>query len=200
MKNTLQMPTATYPAHEDMKAKAQDHSFKYYRLNVKNGFSKMKLDAWKGRRGIKTLQKLHTETREYLNSREARDRLTENARYLFQKRQERSRQSDRDPWERFCHGWSTIAGSRRVTIMATSTEDDGTSDDICRRHILNATTSKCASIKAKDIQTAVAQTEAAFEIVITISKQSLRRNGNHLKLTLTSVADDAGFHLYCQLR
>ena len=104
VKHSFRWPTTTHPAHEDMSQRAQDHGFKYYRLNVKNGFSKMDLDAWKGRRGIKTLEKLRTETQAYLNSREAQDRLIESARYLFQKRQDRSSHADRDHWERFCHG------------------------------------------------------------------------------------------------
>lgn len=95
-------------------------------------------------------------------------------------------------------GWSTIAESRRVMIMGISTESDRTSKDTCRSRILIAITPKCGSIKAKDIWTPGWQTEAAYEIVMTISLQSLRRKEKHLKLTSPRVVNDAGFQ-FCTI-
>lgn len=102
--NMLTWPTDTYAAHENMAQYSQDHGFQYYRLNVKNGFSKMSLDAWNGKRGIETLEKLRTETQAYLDSDEAQASLRQSAEHLFKKRRDRSNQPDQDHWERFCHG------------------------------------------------------------------------------------------------
>lgn len=76
----------------------------YYRLNVKKGLGKMKLDECKGERGEKTLRYIRAKTEEYLQSQNVRDMITAAAHRLVNIRRARSGQLDRDRWERFCHG------------------------------------------------------------------------------------------------
>lgn len=47
---------------------------------------------------------LRTKTQEYLNSDEVQKSLSGSARFLVNKRQAQSRQSDQDHWERYCYG------------------------------------------------------------------------------------------------
>ena len=77
----------------------------YFRLNVEHGIGKMKLDAWKGTRGSKTLALIRTKTEEYLASDEGRRIVSQAAQELVIVRQARSTwRQDPDRWERFCHG------------------------------------------------------------------------------------------------
>ena len=76
----------------------------YFRLNVEHGIGKMKLDAWKGRKGCKTLELIEAKTEYYLKSNEGRRQITDSARELVNVRKARSSQAYLDRWERFCHG------------------------------------------------------------------------------------------------
>lgn len=79
----------------------------YFRLNVEHGLGKMKLDAWKGKRGIETLDLLRDKTKRYLLTGQARDDIAESARHLVELRRARSSGAgleELDHWERYCHG------------------------------------------------------------------------------------------------
>ena len=76
----------------------------YFRLNVQNGIGKMKLDAWKGKKGCKTLELIRTKTQDYLDSAEGQRQIKASARELVTIRRARSSEAYLDRWERFCHG------------------------------------------------------------------------------------------------
>ena len=76
----------------------------YFRLNVRKGIGKMKLDAWKGKRGAETLNLLRAKTDDYLATPEAQQKIADSAKHLVRIRRLRSGAEDLDPWERFCHG------------------------------------------------------------------------------------------------
>ena len=76
----------------------------YFRLNVQHGIGKMKLDAWKGKKGCRTLELIRTKTQDYLDSVEGQRQITDSARELVTIRRARSSQAYLDRWERFCHG------------------------------------------------------------------------------------------------
>ena len=76
----------------------------YFRLNVVEGIGKMKLDAWKGKHGSKTLHQLTEATEAYLATEDAQALIAQSARLLVDIRRERANHPDRDHWERFCHG------------------------------------------------------------------------------------------------
>ena len=76
----------------------------YFRLNVQHGIGKMKLDAWKGKKGRKTLELIRAKTQDYLDSAEGQRQITASARELVIIRRARSSQAHLDRWERFCHG------------------------------------------------------------------------------------------------
>lgn len=76
----------------------------YFRLNVEHGIGKMKLDAWKGKKGSKTLKLIQTTTQDYLDSAEGQQQISASARQLVNVRRARSSDIYIDRWERFCHG------------------------------------------------------------------------------------------------
>lgn len=76
----------------------------YYRLNVEHGIGKMKLDAWKGKKGYKTLELIRTRTQEYLDSPDGQQQINTCARQLVNVRRARSSHMYIDRWERFCYG------------------------------------------------------------------------------------------------
>ena len=76
----------------------------YSRLNVNHGIGKTKLDAWKGKKGCKTLELIRIKTQEYLDSEEGRQQISDSARQLVEVRQARSSEAYRGRWERFCYG------------------------------------------------------------------------------------------------
>ena len=76
----------------------------YYRLNVKEGLGKMKLDEWKGEQGQKTLQLIRDKTEAYLKMPHVKTRISTVAKQLAEIRQARSDQLHADRWEIFCHG------------------------------------------------------------------------------------------------
>lgn len=85
----------------------------YFRLNVEHGIGKMKLDAWKGKKGVKTLELIRTKTNDYLGSVDGRRLIIDTARHLVDVRRARSRwHQDLDRWERFCHGVRYACGVR----------------------------------------------------------------------------------------
>ena len=95
--------TDSEKTHETVSDMAQNNA-EYFRLNVEHGIGKMKLDAWKGRRGIETLDLIRAKTDDYLQSPEARRKIAESARHLVKIRRMRSSGEDLDHWERYCHG------------------------------------------------------------------------------------------------
>ena len=76
----------------------------YFRLNVEHGIGKMKLDAWKGKKGRKTLELIRTKTQDYLDSAEGQQQISASARQLVNVRRARSSHKYIDRWEKFCHG------------------------------------------------------------------------------------------------
>ena len=91
--------------HHNMIHNARRDGAEYFRLNVEHGIGKMKLDAWKGKRGCKTLELIRAKTQAYLESPEGEDLVSQTARELVTIRQARANpQADPDRWERFCHG------------------------------------------------------------------------------------------------
>lgn len=76
----------------------------YFRLNVEHGIGKMKLDAWKGKKGCETLELIRTKTQEYLDSPDGQQQISHSARQLVNVRKARSSPEYIDRWERFCHG------------------------------------------------------------------------------------------------
>ena len=76
----------------------------YFRLNVEHGLGKMKLDAWKGKKRMETLDLIRTKTDDYLQSPGVHEKIVESARSLVTIRQLRSVAEYSDRWERFCHG------------------------------------------------------------------------------------------------
>lgn len=76
----------------------------YFRLNVEHGIGKMKLDAWKGKKGCRTLELIRTKTQDYLDSPEGQRQISDSARHLVKVRRARSSSMYIDRWERFCHG------------------------------------------------------------------------------------------------
>ncbi len=76
----------------------------YYRLNVKEGLGKMKLDEWKGKGGADTIRLIKTKTEEYLNLPEVKKLLTDSAAALVLVRRARNTPPNQDRWERYCHG------------------------------------------------------------------------------------------------
>ena len=161
--NMLTWPTDTYAAHENMAQYSQDHGFQYYRLNVKNGSNNMSVDAWKGKRGIKTLEKLRTETQEYLDSDEAQASLKK-ALSIFSKSAGTEVTSlIKTTGNALVMGWNTTAASHRAVITGISTGSKGTSGDIYRRPIRGAITQKPGLIGAKGIRTAGWQIDATYE-------------------------------------
>ncbi|KAL9137349.1 MAG: hypothetical protein Q9175_001449 [Cornicularia normoerica] len=76
----------------------------YFRLNVEQGIGKMKLDAWKGDKGCKTLELIRTKTQDYLGSPDGQQQISSSARQLVNIRRARSSSMYIDYWERFCHG------------------------------------------------------------------------------------------------
>lgn len=98
--------TDSEKTHETVLALTQANA-KYFRLNVEHGIGKMKLDAWKGRRGIETLDLLCAKTDGYLLTEQARQAIAESAKHLVEVRRMRSGVVDLeelDHWERYCHG------------------------------------------------------------------------------------------------
>jgi len=78
-----------------------------FRLNVEHGIGKMKLDAWKGRRGIETLDLLRAKTDVHLLTEQARQEIAESATQLVLVRRLRSGVVDLEVfehWETYCHG------------------------------------------------------------------------------------------------
>ncbi|KAK3176234.1 hypothetical protein OEA41_007557 [Lepraria neglecta] len=74
----------------------------YFRFEVEHGIGKIRLDAWQGKKGIKTLQLIRIKTEVYLQIPEVQKQITLTARHLVDVRRARSTQLDR--WERFCQG------------------------------------------------------------------------------------------------
>lgn len=76
----------------------------YYRLNVKEGLGKMKLDECKGEGGQKTLRYIRAKTERYLQLPGTRKKINTVAKQLVDIRRARSGYADGDRWERFCYG------------------------------------------------------------------------------------------------
>ena len=102
-----------------------------YRLNVEHGIGKMKLDAWKGKKGCKTLELIRAKTQDYLDSAEGQQQITASARELVIVRRARSSQAYLDRWERFCHG---VEYACRVTTCSDG-KDTAYDRQALRQHI-----------------------------------------------------------------
>ena len=95
--------TQSERTHQTMIDATRDFT-KYFRLNVQHGIGRMKLDAWKGKKGCKTLELIRAKTQDYLDSAEGQQQINASARELVIVRRARSSQAHLDRWERFCHG------------------------------------------------------------------------------------------------
>ena len=107
----------------------------YFRLNVEEGIGSMKLDAWKGTHGRKTLQQLNDATEAYLSTDSAQEILRNSARMLVQTRRARAYHTNvdfQDQWERFCHGVEYACGQPDCTAERKAKRRE------LRRHIEKA--------------------------------------------------------------
>ena len=95
--------TQSEPTHERI-VDATRGNADYCRLNVEHGLGKMKLDAWKGEKGCKTLELIRSKTQDYLDSPDVQRLISAYARQLVSIRRARSNPTYSDRWERFCHG------------------------------------------------------------------------------------------------
>ena len=103
--------------HETVYSMTQGNT-DYFRLNVEEGIGSMKLDAWKGKHGSKTLQQLINATEAYLSTDAAQQLLRDSAQALVQTRRARAYHADadyQDHWERFCHGVEYACGHPSCT-------------------------------------------------------------------------------------
>lgn len=89
--------------HENMIDRTRDFT-DYFRLNVEHGIGRMKLDAWKGIRGMKTLTAIREATEDYLKNPAVESEILQIAKILVTKRNLRSHSQYIDQWETFCHG------------------------------------------------------------------------------------------------
>ena len=87
--------------HEPVLAMIPNSTF-YRRFNVEHDLGKIKLDAWKGAKGSKTIDLLNTRTAAYLEDEAVKKSIKETARKLVNIRRQRA-QTSLDRWERFCH-------------------------------------------------------------------------------------------------
>lgn len=110
----------------------------YFRLNVEHGLGKMKLDAWKGKRGCKTLELIRTKTKDYLDSPEGRHQISASAQELVSVR--RARSADIDRWERFCHG---VEYACCVATCLHGRDKKYEDRQTLRRHMLDNHPSEC---------------------------------------------------------
>ena len=113
----------------------------YFRLNVEHGIGTMKLDAWKGKRGCKTLELIRTKTQDYLDSPEGRRQISASARELVTVRRARSSEAYIDRWEKFCYGVEYACSvdtcpDGRSTIYADR--------QALRNHVQESHSSKCS--------------------------------------------------------
>ena len=95
--------TQSEATHETILDATRDNA-DYYRLSVEHGLGRMKLDAWKGDKGSKTLELIRTKTQDYLNSADGQTLISTSARQLVNIRRARSSPTYIDRWERFCYG------------------------------------------------------------------------------------------------
>ena len=112
----------------------------YFRLNVEHGIGKMKLDAWKGKKGGKTLELIRTKTQDYLDSPDGRHQISASARQLVDVRRARSSPSYSDRWERFCHG---VEYACSVTTCPDGKDKRYEDRQALRRHVLENHPSWC---------------------------------------------------------
>ena len=112
----------------------------YFRLNVEHGIGRMKLDAWKGKKGCKTLELIRTKTQDYLDSPDGQQQISASARQLFNVRRARSSYTYIDRWERFCYGVEYACG---VTTCTDGKDKKYEDRQALRRHIQELHPSKC---------------------------------------------------------
>lgn len=117
----------------------------YFRLNVEHGIGKMKLDAWKGKKGCKTLELIRTKTRDYLNSQEGQQQISTSARQLVNVRRLRSSNMHIDRWERFCHG---VEYACCVTTCPDGKDKRYEDRQALRRHIQELHPDKCNMLES----------------------------------------------------
>ncbi|KAL9044610.1 MAG: hypothetical protein Q9214_002264 [Letrouitia sp. 1 TL-2023] len=89
--------------HHNMIDRTRDFT-DYFRLNVEHGIGRMKLDAWKGNKGNKTITAIREATEDYLKNPVVKSEILQIAKLLVKKRNLRSTPKHIDQWEMFCHG------------------------------------------------------------------------------------------------
>lgn len=117
----------------------------YFRLNVEHGIGKMKLDAWKGEKGCKTLALIRTKTQDYLDSPEGRQHISASARLLVRVRRARSSDMYIDRWETFCHGVEYACCEPTCPDGKDKMYDDR---NALRRHVQELHRSRCNRLEA----------------------------------------------------
>ena len=100
----IQWAAQSEATHERMGSQTRKDGTNYSRLNVEQGLAKVKLDTWKGKKGARTLKLIRAETRKYLESDAAQEKIRGVAERVVQIRRCRAAQAESDQWERFCHG------------------------------------------------------------------------------------------------
>ena len=132
--------TDSEKTHHNVLDATRDSSTKYFRLNVEHGLGKMKLDAWKGKRGCKTLELIRTKTQDYLESEDGRQQISDSARQLVNVRRDRSSLAYRDRWEGFCHG---VYYHCPVTTCPDGREKKYPDRQALRRHVCEVHPDRC---------------------------------------------------------
>lgn len=117
----------------------------YFRLNVEHGIGKMKLDAWKGKKGYKTLDLIRTKTQDYLDSVDGQKQISASARQLVDVRRARSSPRYTDRWEKFCHG---VEYACCVTTCFDGKDKRYEDREALRRHIQELHPSKCKMLES----------------------------------------------------
>ena len=136
--------TQSEKTHQTMLDLTRDRT-EYFRLNVQHGIGKMKLDAWKGKKGCKTLELIRTKTQDYLDSAEGQRQINASARELVITRRARSSQNYLDRWERFCHG---VEYACCVARCPDGRDTIYTDRQALRRHILEMHPSECNTLES----------------------------------------------------
>ena len=87
---SLKQATNAEIIHQKVKEQMRREDVPYFRLNAEDDLSSIKLDAFKGKNGEKTLGKIIDSTRKYLATQEIKDEIDRVARFLVARRRIRA--------------------------------------------------------------------------------------------------------------
>jgi hypothetical protein len=135
LKAVKQIASASEDQHQIM-LQTKPSKLEYHRLNVKasSGLAKMKLDEWKGKDGIKTLDKMKRLTNEYLEDTDVKKEIEEIADVLVHARRQRAEPARNPRWELFATG----VQYRCTYKECWKSQKLRTSSDNLKRHLVYA--------------------------------------------------------------